>query len=99
MPPDRPTIVSFSGIDGAGKTTQINALIDHLESLGQRTMLCTFWDNVVVLSRLREFLSLKAFKGEKGVGSPEKPVNRRDKNVSSWYVTLFRMFLYWLDAL
>lgn len=99
MRADRPTIVSFSGIDGAGKTTQINALIAHLRSLGLRFTLCTFWDKVVVFSRLREFLSLKAFKGEKGVGSPERPVNRRDKNVSSLCVTVARLFLYSLDAL
>jgi thymidylate kinase len=99
MRADRPTIVSFSGIDGAGKTTQINALIDHLRSLRLSVTLYAFWDNIVVLSRLREFLSLKAFRGEKGVGSPEKPVNRRDKNVSSWYVSVARLFLYSLDAL
>jgi thymidylate kinase len=99
MESDRPFIVSFSGIDGAGKTTQITALTEHLRSLGLTTMLCTFWDDIVVFSRLREFLSLRAFKGEKGVGSPEKPVNRRDKNVSSSYVIVLRLFLYLLDAL
>ena len=75
------TIVSFSGIDGAGKSTQISALEAWLNESGLRTTLLTFWDNVVCFSRSREFMSLKAFKGDAGVGSPEKPLQRRDKNV------------------
>lgn len=92
-------IVSFSGIDGAGKTTQIESLIHWLRLAGLRVDLLTFWDDVVVLSGFREGMSQKVFKGDKGVGSPEKPVNRRDKNVTSWYVTASRLFLYFLDAL
>jgi thymidylate kinase len=94
-----PTIVSFSGIDGAGKSTQITALLEHLRSLGLSVTLYTFWDDIVAFSRLREFISLKVFKGEKGIGSPERPINRRDKNVTSWYVTAARLFLYSLDTL
>jgi thymidylate kinase len=92
-------IVSFSGIDGAGKTTQIESLMNWLRSAGLSVDLLTFWDDVVVLSRFREGISHKVFKGDKGVGSPEKPLNRRDKNVTSWYVTASRLFLYLLDAL
>lgn len=92
-------IVSFSGIDGAGKTTQICAFENWLHQAGFRTQHLTFWDNVVVLPSFREFLSLKAFKGDKGVGSPEKPLVRRDKNVTSWPVTAFRFCLYFGDAL
>jgi len=99
MRSDRPTIVSFSGIDGAGKSTQISALIAHLQTSGLNVKVCTFWDDVVAFSRFREFISVKAFKGEKGVGSPERPVNRRDKNISSWYVSAARLFLYAIDAL
>lgn len=91
-------IVSFSGIDGAGKTTQIHALESWLHQAGQRTTLLTFWDNVVVLPRFREFLSHKAFKGDQGIGSPEKPLERRDKNVTSLPVVAMRFFLYFTDA-
>jgi thymidylate kinase len=91
-------VVSFSGIDGAGKSTQIEALRAHLRELGFRSTLYTFWDNVVVFPRFREHLSLAAFKGEKGIGSPDKPIKRRDKNVTSWYVVAIRLFLYLLDA-
>ncbi|MGA8273570.1 MAG: thymidylate kinase [Candidatus Sulfotelmatobacter sp.] len=93
------TVVSFSGIDGAGKSTQITELQSWLEKSGFRTALLTFWDDIVVFSRFREFASLKAFKGDRGVGSPEKPLQRRDKNVTSWPITLARLGLYLADAL
>jgi thymidylate kinase len=99
MPNQQVKIVSFSGIDGAGKTTQIDALIAWLANAGLRVVLLTFWDDVVVLSRFRERLSHRVFSGDQGVGSPEQPLNRRDKNVTSWPVTTFRFFLYFLDAL
>jgi thymidylate kinase len=91
-------VISFSGIDGAGKSTQIEALQSHLHELGFRSTLYTFWDNVVVLSRFRERVSLAAFKGDGGIGSPDKPIQRRDKNVTSWYVIAMRLILYLLDA-
>jgi len=91
-------IVSFSGIDGAGKSTQINALCERARDLGLRCSVLTFWDNVVAFSRFREKVSTKAFKGDPGVGSPEKPIQRRDKNVRKWYVTGIRLFLYMVDA-
>ncbi|HEX4424394.1 MAG TPA: thymidylate kinase [Terriglobales bacterium] len=93
-----PRIVSFSGIDGAGKTTQLIEFKTWLRDSGVSTTLLTFWDDVVAFPRLREFLSLKAFKGDSGVGSPEKPLRRRDKNVTAWPVTAMRFFLYAADA-
>jgi thymidylate kinase len=92
------TIVSFSGIDGAGKSTQIAGLESWLRSSGLSTSLVTFWDDVVVLCRLREYMSHRAFKGDQGIGSPEKPLERRDKNVTSWPVTASRFFFYFADA-
>jgi thymidylate kinase len=98
MRSDNVKLISFSGIDGAGKSTQIEALREHLRELGFRSTLYTFWDNVVVFPRLREHMSSKAFKGDQGVGSPDKPISRRDKNVTSWYITALRLILYLLDA-
>ncbi|HTS37667.1 MAG TPA: hypothetical protein VMH04_18475 [Candidatus Solibacter sp.] len=92
-------IATFSGIDGAGKSTQIAALKSYLEERGLRVSILTFWDDVVAFSRLREFLSHTAFKGDKGVGSPEKPIERRDKNVHAWHVSAARLILYLCDAL
>jgi len=58
----------------------------------------TFWDDVVVAPGLREFTSHKAFNGDQGVGSPQKPLHRRDKNVTSLPVTASRFCLYFADA-
>jgi thymidylate kinase len=91
-------IVSFSGIDGAGKSTQIGALETRLSELGLGSTVLTFWDDIVVFGGLRELISHKAFGGDEGVGSPEKPIRRRDKNVTSMHVIGVRLFLYALDA-
>jgi thymidylate kinase len=93
------TIVSFSGIDGAGKSTQISELQLWLRQSGLSTKLVTFWNDVVVLCRLREYMSHRAFKGDQGIGSPDKPLQRRDKNVTSLPVTASRFFFYFGDAL
>jgi thymidylate kinase len=94
----RPLLVSFSGIDGAGKSTQIDNLRSQLAAAGYRTRLLAFWDDVVVLSRYREDFVHKVYKSERGVGAPGRPVERRDKNMRKWYLTLARHALYLLDA-
>jgi thymidylate kinase len=91
-------IVSFSGIDGAGKSTQIFELQLWLRQCGMRSKLVTFWDDVVAFSRFREFVSHTVFKGDRGIGSREQPLNRRDKNIQSWPVTAARFCLYFADA-
>jgi thymidylate kinase len=90
--------VSFSGMDGAGKSTQIQTLRSRLTDAGLKVSLVTFWDDVARLKQLRETSGHTLFKGDKGVGSPEAPINRRDKNVRSWPMTLVRYFLYLVDA-
>lgn len=96
---NRPKIVSFSGVDGAGKSTQIQAFIDFLDQAGLTYSLYAFWDDVVALSSIRERLSRKVFRGDQGVGSPTNPIRRRDKNVTTWYATVLRFVLYGLDAM
>ncbi len=95
----RPLLISFSGVDGAGKSTQITNLQEFLRARGLQTKLLAFWDNVVVLSRYREGFVHKVYGSERGIGAPGKPVNRRDKNVRKWYLTLVRHGLYLLDAM
>src|ERR1700722_6460161 len=86
-----PLLVSFSGIDGAGKTTQIENLIATLNDAGLRVRLIAFWDNIATMRRLREGLGHAIFKGEIGIGAPDKPVNRRDKNIQNPFTIAMRM--------
>jgi len=94
-----PLLISFSGMDGSGKTTQITGLLDAFNAAGAKTTLLAFWDNVVVAAKYRESFVHQVFKSERGIGAPGKPVNRRDKNVRGWHVSLARHFLYLLDAI
>jgi thymidylate kinase len=97
--PSRVKTVSFSGVDGAGKTTQIDNLCAFLTEQGVRYQVFRFWDDIARLTNVREGTGHRVFKGEKGIGSPEKPINRRDKNVRGFPMTCIRMFLYFVDAL
>src|SRR5437764_9699103 len=94
----RPLLISFSGLDGSGKTTQITNARAVLAELGLSDRLLAFWDDVVVGCRWREGFVHKVYKSERGVGAPGKPVQRRDKNVRKWYLNLLRHGLYLLDA-
>lgn len=93
-----PLLISFSGVDGSGKSTQIENLRSALHSAGLSTRLLAFWDNVVVGVKYREGFVHKVYKSERGIGAPGKPVNRRDKNMRGWHLTVARHFLYLLDA-
>ena len=95
----RAFLVTFSGMDGSGKSTQIEHLLKCLEARRHSTRLIAFWDDVVVLSRYREGFVHRVYKSQRGVGAPGKPVERRDKNVRRWYLNLARYVLYLADAL
>jgi thymidylate kinase len=95
----KPLLISFSGLDGSGKSTQIENLTRHMHSLGLRTVHLAFWDDVVVGTKYREGFVHKVYGSEKGIGAPGKPVNRRDKNMRKWYLSLARHGLYLLDAI
>jgi len=95
----KPLLVSFSGVDGSGKSTQIENLRSTLHAAGFETRLLAFWDDVVVGVKYRERFVHKVYKSEQGVGEPGKPVNRQDKNVRRWYLTVVRHLLYLADSL
>jgi thymidylate kinase len=92
-------LITFSGLDGSGKSTQIARLSGAIADSGRQTERLAFWDNVVVFARYREGFVHAVYKSERGIGAPDKPVRRRDKNVRHWYLTLARHVLYLLDAL
>ena len=64
----RTQLISFSGIDGAGKSTQIEALCDRLKQDGRHVRIIRFWDDIASLTRFREAAGHTIFKGDKGVG-------------------------------
>ena len=59
----RPVLVSFSGIDGAGKSTQIENLHRLLIAAGFQVQRLAFWDDVAVLRRFRELDMVSVQKG------------------------------------
>jgi thymidylate kinase len=94
-----PLIVSFSGIDGAGKSTQIQKLREYLASHGVAVTELTFWDNVVMFPGLRAGFSRRVLQSDGSIGTPEKPAERRDKNTQNGPLLLGRSVLYLLDVL
>jgi thymidylate kinase len=98
-PPAKPFLISFSGIDGAGKSTQIALLQAALHNMGLNRRLITFWDDVVAFKSVRESASHRVFKGDQGVGAPDRPIQRHDKDVKSPLLTAARMVFYFFDVI
>jgi thymidylate kinase len=93
-----PILITFSGIDGAGKSTQIEKLREHLIQQGISVRILTFWDNVAVLSSMRSGFSRKVLQSDGSIGSPDKPANRNDKNTRSFPLVIGRSLLHLLDV-
>jgi thymidylate kinase len=94
-----PLIVSFSGIDGAGKSTQIQKLREYLASHGVAVKELAFWDHVVMFPALRAGFSRRVLQSDGRIGTPEQPAERRDKNTQSAPLWVGRSVLYLLDVL
>jgi thymidylate kinase len=88
-------LIAFSGIDGAGKSTQIAALRDSLSSRGWKVAQIAFWEDAAILPRFRAGVSLRVLANRK---DSEEIALRNDKNVRAWYLTLIRSVFYLLDA-
>lgn len=95
----RSFLVSFSGMDGSGKSTQIELMCKALTEAGFSLSQFAFWDHVVAFPKWRAKFSHTFLKSEGGVGAPGKPVQRNDKNNRAWYLILARYPLFLLDAL
>jgi thymidylate kinase len=98
-PSSKPFLISFSGMDGSGKSTQIERLSNDLTNAGFTVKRMQFWDNVVAFSSMRAGFSKRVLQSDGQIGSPEKPANRNDKNAKKWYLTLGRHMLYFFDAM
>jgi len=91
-------LVTFSGIDGAGKSTQIEKLQRYLTAEGIPFRQLAFWDHVAVFRGARSGFSRHVLQSDGSVGSPERPAARRDKNLQSWPLFMGRSFLHLLDV-
>lgn len=89
-------LITFSGIDGAGKSTQIAALDNALSARGLKVCRIAFWEDAAILPNLRAGVSLRIFRGKEEREQPSSL--RNDKNVRAWYLTLVRSAFYLLDA-
>lgn len=93
-------LITFSGIDGAGKSTQIEKLREYLRNHQNIPVeILTFWDNAVVFSSLRSGFSRKVLQSDGQVGTPERPAIRNDKNKQSFLLLAGRSLLYLLDVI
>ena len=95
----KPILISFSGIDGAGKSTQIEKLRSYLVEAGVAVRELTFWDNVVMFPGLRSGFSRVVLQSDGSVGTPDRPANRNDKNAQSLPLLLGRAVLYIFDVM
>lgn len=91
-------LISFSGIDGAGKSTQIEKLSEYLSEQKITVEILTFWDNVAILPSLRAGFSRKVLQSDGQVGTPDKPALRNDKNLQSWLLLAGRSLLHLFDV-
>ena len=94
----RPLLITFSGIDGAGKSTQIEKLRQYLVSEGVAVRILTFWDSIAVFRSLRSGFSRKVLQSDGKVGTRENPAQRKDKNRQAWPLLGGRSLLYLLDV-
>ncbi|MGA7291668.1 MAG: hypothetical protein WBW85_03920 [Terriglobales bacterium] len=98
-PVPRPFLISFSGIDGAGKTTQIERLSSCLTQQGLRVLRLTFWDHVAVWSKARARVGHRSMDSRvENLTAKSSFVPKNSKHVRKWYLTAVRSVLYLLDV-
>ena len=95
----RTVLITFSGIDGAGKSTQIAKLTDYLTAQQIPVRNMAFWDDVVLFRGARTGFSRKVLQSDGEVGTPERPARRNDKNTQAWPLLIGRSLLHFFDVL
>jgi thymidylate kinase len=91
-------LITFSGIDGSGKSTQIEKLRGYLAEQGIPVHELTFWDNVVLWRDARSGFSRRVLQSDGAIGAPERPAERKDKNTQTWPLLVGRSILHLFDV-
>lgn len=90
-------LITFSGLDGAGKTTQIGLLLHYLEAESVRFSTLEMYDDVSVSALVRRKLGPRQPDAlENPLPQGRKPL-RLDKNRSDLPTVIARQFVYLLD--
>jgi thymidylate kinase len=97
--PSRPFLISFSGIDGAGKTTQIKHFSSFLQERGFRVVRLSFWDDVAAWSNIRAGAGQHSIDDDKADWTdPGSFIPRNNKHIRKWYLSAVRAAFYLLDV-
>jgi thymidylate kinase len=94
----RPFVITFSGIDGAGKTTQIEHVSSCLQQRGLRVTRLSFWDDVAVWSNVRAGVGNWTAHARAVPTTEHFSAPRNNKHVRKWYLTAARSGFYMLDV-
>jgi len=98
-PDARPFLITFSGIDGAGKTTQIDGVFSSLQQRGLRVVKLSFWDDVAVWSKMRTGVGYLAADANPECQTQARSFSpKNNKHVRKWYLTAARSGFYLLDV-
>ena len=94
-----PLLITFSGIDGAGKTTQIEHLVSRLEKRGLRVLRLGFWDHVAAWSTMRAGIGHRSADFSRAHQADQHSFSpKNNKHIRKWYLTVARSALYLLDT-